>query len=77
MRRQFLRLIIKRAEVGPGLIRLQLHGTSCHFFEQPGRVMVDALCPMPAAIEIPHEFLPTSSALRREIYLDRATPIPR
>jgi hypothetical protein len=65
VRRQFLRLIIKRAEVGPSLIRLLLHGTSCHFFEQPGRVMVGALPSMPAAIEIPHEFSPKGGALRR------------
>jgi hypothetical protein len=65
VRRQFLRLIIKRAEVGPSLIRLQLHGTSCHLFEQPGRVMVGALPPMPAAIEIPHELSPKGGALLR------------
>jgi hypothetical protein len=65
VRRQFLRLIIKRAEVGPSLIRLQLHGTSCHLFEQPGRVIVGALPPMPAAIEIPHELSLKGASLRR------------
>jgi hypothetical protein len=65
VRRQFLRLIIKRAEVGPRLIRLKLHGISCHLFQQPVHVMVGALPSMPAAIEIPHEFSPKGGALRR------------
>jgi len=65
VRRQFLRLIIKRAEVGPSLIRLKLHGLSCHLFQQPVHVMVGALPSMPAAIEIPHEFSPKGGALRR------------
>ncbi len=76
VRRQFLRLIIKRAEVGPSLIRLRLHGTSCHFFEQPGRVMVGALPPMPAAIEIPHELSPKGASLRRGDLSRPADPHP-
>jgi DUF2924 family protein len=35
VRRQFLRLIIKRAEVRPSLIRLKLHGMSCHYSSSP------------------------------------------
>jgi hypothetical protein len=65
VRRQFLRLIVKRAEVRPNLIRLKLHGMSCQLLEQPVHVTVGALPSMPAAIEIPHEFSPASGALRR------------
>jgi len=65
VRRQFLRLIIKRVEVGPNLIRLKMHGMSCQLFEQPVHVTVGALPSMPAAIEIQHEFSPASGALRR------------
>jgi hypothetical protein len=65
VRRQFLRLIIKRAEVGPSLIRLKLHGMSCHLFHQPVQVMAGALPSMPATIEIPHELSPKGASLRR------------
>jgi len=44
VRRQFLRLIIKRAEVGPSLIRLQFDGTNCHLFGQPVRVICGGGC---------------------------------
>ena len=67
VRRQFLRLIVKRAEVGPNLIRLKMHGMSCQLFEQPVHVTVGALPSMPAAIEIQHEFSPASGALGEEI----------
>jgi site-specific DNA recombinase len=65
VRRQFLRLIIRRAEVRPSRIRLELHGMSCHLFQQPVHVMVGGLPSIPAAIEIPHEFSPKGRAFRR------------
>src|SRR6266851_2712406 len=53
-RRQFLRGIIRRVEVGQSLIRLHLDGAGCWLFAQPGPVVTaDLLRPMPIAVEIP------------------------
>ena len=53
-RRQFLRGMIKRVEIGQSAIRLHLDGASCRLFAQPGpAVIADALRPVPIAVESP------------------------
>jgi hypothetical protein len=53
-RRQFLRGMIRRVEVGRSLIRVHLDGAGCRLFAQPGPVVIaDALRPVPIGVEIP------------------------
>jgi site-specific DNA recombinase len=53
-RRQFLRGMIRRVEVGQSLIRLRLDGAGCRLFAQPGPVVTaDLLRPLPIGVEIP------------------------
>jgi site-specific DNA recombinase len=53
-RRQLLRGMIRRVEVGQSLIRLRLDGAGCRLFAQPGPVVTaDLLRPLPIGVEIP------------------------